>query len=130
MAHAATSIAEDRPLTVAEREMVLWLLEHGGEEGKKHLRQLARARVVSRCSCGCASVDFSIDGQVASPKSGMSIVSDYRWDDADGKLFGIFAFGREGLLSGIDLWSIDGRGIASTLPTLASFGQCTNDRAV
>ena len=118
MAHTATSIAEDRPLTVAEREIVHWLLEHGSDEGKKHLPQLARARVVSRCSCGCASVDFSIDGQIASPKSGMSIVSDYRWDDADGKPLGIFAFVREGLLSGIDLWSIDGRGTASTLPNV------------
>jgi hypothetical protein len=116
MAHAANSIAEDRPLSKAERELVSWLLEHGTDEGKRILTQLAEARVISRCSCGCASVDFSIRGRTAPPKSAMSIVADYRWADPDGKLFGIFAFAREGLLAGIDLWSIDGRGTASALP--------------
>jgi hypothetical protein len=118
MAHAATSIAEDRPLTAAEREFVRWLLEHGTDEAKKLLPQLDEARVVSRCSCGCASVDFSIDGRTASPKSGMSIVSDYRWDSTDGFPFGVFAYARDGLLSGIDLWSIDGRSTASKLPKI------------
>jgi hypothetical protein len=118
MAHAASSVPKDRPLTPAEHRFVRWLLEHGSNEGKKLLPQLDRARVVSHCSCGCASVDFSIDGRTASPTSGMSVVSDYRWDDADGKLFGVFAFARDGLLSGIDLWSIDGRGTASALPNI------------
>jgi len=114
--HAATSIPEDRPLTQAEAALVRWLLEHGTDEGQALLPQLDRARVVSRCSCGCASVDFSIDRKVASPRSGMSVVSDYRWDSPEGFLFGVFAYAREGLLSGIDLWSIDGRATASTLP--------------
>jgi hypothetical protein len=119
MAHAAAAIAEDRPLTIAEHAFVRWLLEQGTDEGRNLLPQLARARVVARCSCGCASVDFSIDGQIASAKSGMSIVSDYRWQDADGRAFGVFAFAREGLLSGIDLWSIDGRATAGTLPNVS-----------
>src|SRR5712692_7487166 len=114
--HAATSVPEDRPLTSAEKGLVKWLLEHGIAEGRALLPQLERARVVARCSCGCASVDFAIDGRVASPKSGMSVVSDYRWDSPEGYLLGVFAFAREGLLSGIDLWSIDGRATASKLP--------------
>jgi hypothetical protein len=114
--HAATSIPEDRPLTQAEVTLVKWLLEHGTDEARALLPQLDRARVVSRCSCGCASVDFSIDSEVASPQSGMSVVSDYRWDSSEGYLFGVFAYAREGLLSGIDLWSIDGRPTASMLP--------------
>lgn len=113
---AATSIPEDRPLTQAEAALVKWLLEHGTDEARALLPQLDRARVVSRCSCGCASVDFSIDGKVAPSKSGISVVSDYRWDSPEGHLFGVFAFAREGLLSGIDLWSMDGRATASTLP--------------
>ena len=114
--HAATSIPEDRPLTQAERDLVKWLLEHGNAEARALLPQVERARVVARCSCGCASVDFAVDGKRASPKSGMSVVSDYRWDSPEGYLFGVFAFAREGQLSGIDLWSIDGRATARELP--------------
>ena len=114
--HAATSIPEDRPLTRAEAVLVKWLLEHGTGEAQVLLPQLDRARVVSRCSCGCASVDFSIDGKVAPPTSGVSVVSDYRWDSPEGYLFGVFAYAREGLLSGLDLWSIDGRATANSLP--------------
>jgi hypothetical protein len=114
--HAAISISENRPLTQEEAALVKWLLEHGTDEARALLPQLDRARVVSRCSCGCTSVDFSIDGKVTSPKSGMSVVSDYRWNSPEGYLFGVFAYAREGLLSGIDLWSIDGRATASRLP--------------
>ena len=114
--HVATSIPEDRPLTDGERGLLKWLLEHGTAEGRALLPQLQRARVAARCSCGCASVDFAIDGKVASPKVGMSVISDYRWDSPEGHAFGVFAFAREGLLSGIDLWSIDGRATASNLP--------------
>src|SRR5438552_116066 len=114
--HAAASIPENRPLTEAETGLVKWLLEHGTDAARELLPQVDRARVVSRCSCGCASVDFSIGGKVPSPKSGMSVVSDYRWDSPEGYLFGVFAYTREGLLSGIDLWSIDGRATASSLP--------------
>src|SRR4051812_13382793 len=119
MAHrAATAIPENRPLTEAETALVKWLLEHGTDEGRALLPQIDRARVVSRCSCGCASVDLSIDGKTASPKSGMSVVSDFRWNSPEGYLFGVFAYARERLLSGIDLWSIDGRATASSLPNM------------
>jgi hypothetical protein len=114
--HVATLIPENRPLTQAETGLVKWLLEHGTDAARELLPQLDRARVVSRCSCGCASVDFSINGKIASRKSAMSVVSDYRWDSPEGYLFGVFAYAREGLLSGIDLWSIDGRATASRLP--------------
>ena len=46
----------------------------------------------------------------------MSVVSDFRWDSTEGYLFGVFAFAKDGLLAGIDLWSIDGRATATTLP--------------
>src|ERR1043165_4458856 len=101
MADHPASIPENRPLTQAESGLVKWLLENGTEAGRGLLPQVDRARVISRCSCGCASIDFSIDGKVAPPKSGMSIVSDYRWDSPEGYLFGVFAYARKGLLSGI-----------------------------
>lgn len=113
--HTATSIAEDRPLSNAENGLVKWLLEHGTEEGRSLLPQLSQARVIARCSCGCASVDFSVGRKVAA-SSGMSVVSDYRWDSPEGFCFGVFAFSKDGLLSGIDVWSIDGRVTPAKLP--------------
>jgi len=113
--HTATSVPEDRPLSDAEKGLVKWMLEHGTDEGRSLLPQLERARVIARCSCGCASVDFAVGDKVASAP-GMSVVSDYRWDSAEGYLFGIIAFSKEGLLSGIDVWSIDGRATPSKLP--------------
>ena len=115
--HTTVSLPENRPLTTVENDLVKWLLEHGTDEARILLPQLEQARVVSRCSCGCASVEFSIDGTAASVKSGMSIVSDFRWDSPEGYFFGVFAYARQGLLSGIDLWSIDGRATATTLPS-------------
>jgi hypothetical protein len=113
--HTATSVSEDRPLSEAENGLVKWLLEHGTEEGRSLLPQLGQARVIARCSCGCASVDFSVGGKVAS-SSGISVVSDYRWDSPEGYGFGIFAYAKDGLLSGIDVWSIDGRATPAKLP--------------
>jgi len=88
-------------------------------KAKAYCRSSIERALYRADSCGCASVEFCIDGRTASPKSGMSIVSDYRWDDADGKLFGVFAHAREGLLSGIDLWSIDGHATADNPPNLS-----------
>ena len=49
---------QDRPLTEQERSLVRWLLEHGNPDAAEFLPQLADAWVVSRCGCGCASIDF------------------------------------------------------------------------
>ena len=45
-------------------EFVRWMLEHGEPDAREFLPQLERAQVLpTRCPCGCASMDFSIDGQ-------------------------------------------------------------------
>jgi hypothetical protein len=114
--HAATSINEDRALSAEEHELVRWLLEHSEAHASAFLPQLANARVASRCSCGCASIDFSIGG-VQPPSTGdMDILSDYSWRDSAGHLFGAFVFTRGELLAGLDLWSVDGQATATHLP--------------
>lgn len=116
MNHAATSIAEDRELTPEEHALVQWLLERGEPEATAFLPQLATARVVARCSCGCASSDFSIAGTEPTRDGSMDILSDYSWHDSAGHLFGAFIFARGGRLAGLDLWSIDGQATATQLP--------------
>ncbi len=72
--------------------------------------------------CGCASIDFAIDGQ-RPKKFAMRVLSHYQWRDEQGQLFGAIVFEQDDLLAG-DLWSIDGAGTASTLPPIAFLIPC------
>ena len=103
-------------MSAEEITLTTWLLEHGELKARPFLQQLPRAHVVARCPCGCASVDFAIDGQRASSGSGLDILSDYQWRGSQGELFGVFVFAREDLLSGLEVWSIDGQSTPVTLP--------------
>jgi hypothetical protein len=112
----ATSILEDRPLRPQERALVGWLLEHGNPDAAGFLTQLAQARVVSRCPCGCASIDFSVGGAIPPSGAGMRILSDYVWRADDGAHCGVFVFACGGLLAGLEVWTADGMGPVSSLP--------------
>jgi hypothetical protein len=112
-----TSICDDRPLTAEELHLVRWLLEHGSQAAAGLLPRLAHLRVASRCYCGCASVDFAVDGVVPLPKD-MHVLSDYEYRSPEGRLCGAFVFERAGLLAGLEVWSIDGGTTPSTLPRI------------
>jgi hypothetical protein len=111
-----SNTSEDRPLSAREVALTTWLLEHGEPEARKFLDHVARARVVGRCPCGCASVDFAVDGQRAPAGTGLEILADYQWRGAAGELFGVFAFASGDLLAGIEVWSIDGEATPTELP--------------
>jgi len=113
-----TAIPEDRPLTVRENTLTRWLLEHGIPEAADYLQQLERARVASRCYCGCASINFAISGVVPPPGDGITILADYEWQAPGGEMFGVFVFERGGLLAGMEVWSQDGLGQATVLPEI------------
>lgn len=99
--------ALDRPLSEKEYELTKWLLEHAPSDNRSYLEQLEKAWVVARCPCGCASVNFSINGVVPEISGGMEVLSEYVWGEAEG-LCGIFIFAQNGQLSGLEVWSIDG----------------------
>lgn len=113
---STAAIPEDRPLTDAETSLVRWLLQHGIPQAKDYLPQLDRARVASRCYCGCASIDFAIDGVVPPPGDGIGILADYEWRGPRGEMFGVFVFERERVLAGLEVWSQDGLAEANSLP--------------
>jgi hypothetical protein len=109
-------IPVDRPLSADEIALLTWLLEHGEPRASGALSQLSRARVIARCNCGCASVDFSVDGVTPMPRSGLEVVSDYWWRTERGNLCGAFAFLIADRLAGLEVWSIDGHETPSELP--------------
>ena len=106
----------DRTLSAEETALPTWLLEHGEPKVQRFLEHVPRARVVGRCPCGCASIDFAIAGQRAPAGTGVDVLSDYQWRGSQGELFGVFVFARADLLSGLEVWSIDGRATPTFLP--------------
>lgn len=119
MDYRTGTLPEPRQLSLAERELMTWLLLHGEPGAKAFLSQLAQATVVAHCPCGCASIDFAIAGQ--RPKTfGMRVLSDYQWKDEAGHLFGAMLFEQDDLLAGLDLWSIDGAATPTALPSISS----------
>jgi hypothetical protein len=114
----ARSTPENRPLTTDEAALVRWLLEHGNPDAAAFLPQLAGARVVSRCPCGCASINFAIGGTAAPVGTGTHVLSDYVWQAPDGSHCGVFAFACGGQLAGLEVWTADGVGPVSSLPSV------------
>ncbi len=114
----AAPLPENRPLTADEVALVRWLLKHGYPDAPGFLPRLADAWVVSRCPCGCASIDFSVGGVVPPAGAKMHTLADYQWQAADGAQFGVFVFTRGGLLAGLEVWSMDGLAAASALPKI------------
>jgi hypothetical protein len=111
-----TPIPEDRLLTEQEASLVRWMLEHGKSSAVDYLSQLAGVRVVSRCHCGCASVNFSVAGVVPNSIDRIGILADFEYRTAEGHRCGVFVFERAGLLAGLDVWSVDGLSTPSSLP--------------
>jgi hypothetical protein len=111
-----TIIPEKRPLSPQERSLVERLLEHGEPEAREFVAQLTELTVAGHCSCGCASLAFAVGTRFAPFEGPMDILADYFWHDHESHSFGVFVFAREGLLAGLDVYSLDGAADATQLP--------------
>jgi hypothetical protein len=56
-------ISESRLPTEDERRLVEWLIANSSPDSFKYASQIPQLQVVSRCPCGCPSVDFAIAGR-------------------------------------------------------------------
>ena len=117
MSHTPSRVDIDRALTSEESAVIRWLLEHGDGDNTEYLEQLESARVARLCGCGCASVDLSIGGRRPTHFA-MRTLSDYQWLNDQGHLCGAFVFEQDGLLAGLDLWSIDGQSTPNSMPPM------------
>jgi hypothetical protein len=102
----AKPIPDERPLTAAGYQLARWMLENGGPEAKGFLPQLEHARVVARCPCGCASIDFEIAGYPR-PAGGLRVLGDFLCG-GENDLSGVFIFERDGVLAGIEVYGLAG----------------------
>lgn len=107
-----------RKLSEDELKLTKWLLENGLDKNESYESQLSEIEVSSQCSCGCASVDFSMNGNIPDYKNGMTIISDYYWKSKSGAQNGCFLFAIESKLAGIEVYSIDGIETPMMLPNI------------
>lgn len=100
-----TEVTATRPLSEHERRLSRWMLEHGAPGAAQFIEQLDRAEATLwRCVCGCASFNFKISGEQEAPP-GVNILGDYIAGTGDAN-FGIFIFQSEGILSGVEVYSL------------------------
>lgn len=103
---AANRTDARRPTTATERGLIRWLLEHAaidpGAPGL--LEQIDRLQVVDACDCGCPSVDFMREGQGA----GAQILAEAAGETSAGEPLGILLWGRDGTISGVEVFDYDG----------------------
>ena len=99
---ARYSFNPPRSLTERERTVTRWIIEHGDvpkDEREGFLAQLEAATVVTRCACGCASVDFAIHGEEAPKGVGLQILGDFLCGDEKTGINGVFVFAKSGVLA-------------------------------
>ena len=114
--HASKKAAVPRPLTSHERVVTRWAIEHGAGEAEakaRYLAQLDRATVIGECQCGCASLEFAVDGRAAHGK-GREILGDFATMDRE---YGLCVFASQGQLDGVEVFQMAACRPCATLPS-------------
>lgn len=68
-------VADKRPLSDEERALLEWLTANGAPSATRYAAQMPRASVVSRCGCGCPTLDLAVDGRKTSGAS--ELIADF-----------------------------------------------------
>jgi len=83
------------------------MLERGEPDAAQFIPQLDRIKVLpTRCPCGCASIDFIIDGQ-PKPTGALRPIADFVFGSQT-DLSGILVFEKQGILAGLEVYGLAG----------------------
>ncbi|HEY9401490.1 MAG TPA: hypothetical protein VIQ24_02265 [Pyrinomonadaceae bacterium] len=104
---------ELRALTLEERRLLQWLLAHGTAEAANYAAQLPRVRVVSRCTCGCPTLDLALDGKEYRTSDFSMILAEAEGHSPEGVPVNVMLHAYEGELSELEVISINGTKIFS-----------------
>jgi hypothetical protein len=121
-------IPDPRPLTDWERRLLGELLRHGTRAADPYARQLPQVTVVSRCSCGCPTLDLAVAGRSASLASPSTILAAAGGVSPEGVPFEITVHGREGIISELEVYALTGD-VPFTLPEIANIEFFSEPRA-
>ena len=64
--------------------------------------------VVSRCGCGCPTIDLSVDGSTTPSHGPSEIVADFYGNSPEGVPICVLVHVRDGKLSELEVYSADG----------------------
>lgn len=110
-----------RPLTDEERELVHWLMLNSNDKAAFYLSQISETLEAIPCGCGCTSIDFVHAGHTPDRKGqSMNILAEYDWTGPNGELIGIYLYAHGQLLSGLEVYSVDGLSDCKLLPEIES----------
>ena len=109
----------NRALTQQERDLISWMIEHSFVKDAIHLlQQVDRLSVVSKCTCGCPTIDFALDGELVCPK-GEQCISD--WDaEVDGMPVFVMLWRSNDRISTLEVGSYPGTDQPFGLPAIGS----------
>jgi hypothetical protein len=117
MADAPRPRIGPRPLTPEELVLVTWLVENAEPRGR--LERLAdsiqRIKVVSKCGCGCASVDFERTSALGTRQSLVEAVG----EAVTGEALLVILWGNDEELGGLDVMDLAGSNL-NALPVPGS----------
>ena len=99
----------NRPLSVAERALLHWLIEHGEPEARNYADQLDRVHVSSECTCGCPSINFQLEGSARLGDDDWLIISDVIGNSPEGIKVNVILHAHAGALYELEIYSVDGQ---------------------
>jgi hypothetical protein len=107
-------IPDERSLSQEEISLLEWLLGHRRSDVSQYRAQVPKLRVVSRCACGCPTIDFAIG---TTRRDGPShIIADAEGSSPEGVRVGVIVHVREGEISELEVYSVTGEKNAFSLP--------------
>jgi len=107
-----------RPLTQHERDLLRWLIDHSHMNASHLLPQINRLSVATRCTCGCPTIDFALDGEPVA-KKGEKLVSD-GLAEVEGMPVGVMLWQSNDRISTLEVYSLPGSNSPFGLPAIES----------
>jgi hypothetical protein len=115
--HIAGRIEDRRELTPRERQLLEELLRRSRSTSAEHFAQLSGVSVISRCGCGCPTIDLAVSGHSPAPPSeSTTIIADGEARTPEGVLAGVILHTRRGFLSELEVYSMEGVEHSFSLP--------------
>jgi len=96
-----------RALTGEERDLIRWLVEHSFvDDATRLMPQIERLSVISKCNCGCPTIDLALDGEPVVRKGEM-FISDWL-ADVNGMPVYVQLWVSNGQISSLEVGSLPG----------------------
>ncbi len=96
--------------------MRAYLLHHADPASSAYASQLPDVTVISHCGCGCPTIDLAVRGRAASLSLTTTILADGEATSPEDVLVGVILHARDGLLSELEVYSMEGVDHPFSLP--------------